>query len=312
MKNARSATEPSVVRCGPAGWAHPHWDGIVYPRPKPRGFHPLEYLADYFDAIEVDTTVHGSIRPEVARFWLRKAEHNPRFQFTAKLHRRFTHERILEDRDVEAFLGGLRVLRSANRLGCLLMQFPWSFRFTEENRDYLIRLRRAFHESPLVAEMRHQSWMHEEALGTLIDYQIGFANIDQPEHVGAIPPSALLTAGVGYVRLHGRGYGDWFRQFEDAPASEARRDYLYSLNELGEWKQRIERIRRFADSIYVVANNDAGGRSVVNALQLQALIGVGRNQAPGRLTSFYARELRNLRSDGPVQNQLFTYQRAVA
>ncbi len=84
------------------------------------------------------------------------------------------------------------------------MQFPWSFRFTAENKDFFIRLRRAFHEFPLVAEMRHSSWMAEEAVGVFLDYRVGFCNIDQPEYTRAMPPTAYLTSGVGYVRLHGR------------------------------------------------------------------------------------------------------------
>ena len=295
----------SIVRCGPAGWSYPHWNSIVYPRPKPRGFHPLEYLAGYFDAVEINTSFYRSLRPEVARLWLNRVESNPRFRFTAKLHRRFTHDRIVSDADVDVFARGLRVLLEAGRLGCLLMQFPWSFKFTEENRDFLIRLRRAFHDFPLAAEMRHGSWTHEEALGTFIDYHVAFCNIDQPAHVKATPPTACLTSGIGYVRLHGRSYGDWFRKFEEESKVVARRDYLYSPAELAEWKERIERIQRFADEIYIVTNNDAGGRSVVNALQLQAMYGLGTRTVPRGLARAYRRELGEFSPDAPVQDVLF-------
>ena len=46
--NARSGT----VRFGPAGWDYPDWKGKVYPVPKPKGFDPLRYLAEYFDTVE--------------------------------------------------------------------------------------------------------------------------------------------------------------------------------------------------------------------------------------------------------------------
>ncbi|MCP5118951.1 MAG: DUF72 domain-containing protein, partial [bacterium] len=226
---------------------------------KPKGFHPLEYMSSYFDTIEVNTSFYRPVQPEVAKLWLRRVEGNPRFRYTAKLHRRFTHDRSLDPASVEVFSRGLRVLHDGGKLGCLLMQFPWSFRFTEENKDFFIRLRRAFAEFPLVAEMRHSSWTREEALGVFIDYQVGFANIDQPQHTKATPPTALLTSGVGYLRLHGRGYGDWFRRFDETPRTVARRDYLYSVEELSGWKERLERIRRFADSVYIITNNDAGG-----------------------------------------------------
>ena len=65
------------------------------------------------------------------------------------------------------------------------MQFPWSFRFTSENRAFLIDLRRTFHEFPLVAELRHASWLADEAKGTLIDYKIGFCNIPGSANINA-------------------------------------------------------------------------------------------------------------------------------
>jgi len=33
-----------MIRVGP-GWAYKDWEGIVYPKPKPRGFDPVTYLA---------------------------------------------------------------------------------------------------------------------------------------------------------------------------------------------------------------------------------------------------------------------------
>ena len=30
-----------MIKVGPAGWSYPDWEGLVYPRKKPRGFHPL-------------------------------------------------------------------------------------------------------------------------------------------------------------------------------------------------------------------------------------------------------------------------------
>ena len=154
------------IRCGTSGWAHPDWDSVIYPRVKPRGFHPVEHLAQHLDAVEIDTSFHEALRPELVRLWISKAECNPRFQFTATLGRQFTFDRCLDEASVKEFKSGLWPLLNAGRMGCLLMRFPWSFRFTKENRDFFIAVRRTFHEFPLVAEMRHSSWMFDEALGT--------------------------------------------------------------------------------------------------------------------------------------------------
>jgi uncharacterized protein YecE (DUF72 family) len=296
---------PRTLHCGPSGWSYPHWNGIVYPKLKPRGFHALEDLATYFDAVEINTSFSQPIRPELAAIWLRKVAHNPKFMFTAKLGRAFTHERSLAAPEIARFKEGVWPFQRARKLGCVLMQFPWSFRYTEENRTHLIALRRAFHEFPLVAEMRHASWLREEALGTLIDYRVGFANIDQPAYIKGMPPSGELTSRIGYVRLHGRNPAHWEREFGRSARPAAAHDYLYSPDELGEWKQRIENIQQHAATTFVFANNDVGGKAVVNALQLAQMLGDDRRLAPAPLIERFGEELAEFRSERPMQEALF-------
>lgn len=289
-------TSPKL-RIGPAGWDYPSWQRLLYPNPRPRGFHPLQFLAGLFDAVEINTSFYRPLRPELARLWASQVASNPEFRFTAKLGRRFTHERVLEESELREAIAGFVPLQDAGRLGCLLMQFPWSFRFTAENRDLLIRLRRAFHEFPLAAEMRHESWMAPEALGVLVDYHIGFVNIDQPRTVRAMPPTSFLTTGTGYVRLHGR--------LADPVTRAARSDYMFSLSELEEWKARIQRFHHLADSTYVVFNNNARARSAVNALQLECLLGGTHRRVPPALSSHWRVELASYPTHGPVQRDLF-------
>ena len=192
------------IRVGTAGWSYPHWDGLVYPKAHAPGFHPLELIAKQLDCVEINSSFYQPLKPEVVKLWIKKVEAYPDFTFTAKLHQDFTHKRVLDQASIALFKEGLWPLLRAKKLGALLMQFPWSFRFTAENREFFIDLRRAFHEFPLVAEMRHSSWMAEEAIGTFLDYRVGFCNIDQPQYTRAMPPTAILTSDVGYVRLHGR------------------------------------------------------------------------------------------------------------
>jgi len=296
---------PQNLHCGPSGWSYAHWNGIVYPKTKPRGFHALEYLSHYFDAVEINTTFYQPIRPEIARLWTQKVSGNPKFLFTAKMHRSFTHERQLGSTEAGAFKEGLLPLLRAGRLGALLMQFPWTFRYTEENRDFVIRLRRRFHEFPLVAEMRHGSWMYEEALGTLIDYRIGFCNIDQAQYTKAMPPTSFLTSPIGYVRLHGRNPQDWLQEFGRVQTPVARHDYLYTTAELQQWKARIDHLQQLAARTFVFANNDVAGKSVVNALQLAGMLGDDRHSAPAELCARYRIELAGFHSERPVQASLF-------
>jgi uncharacterized protein YecE (DUF72 family) len=216
----------------------------------------------------------------LVKLWAKRVDRNPNFRFTAKLHRQFTHDRMLQDSEIAAFKEGLFPLLRSGKLGALLLQFPWAYRFTEENRDFFIRLRRAFHEFPLVAEMRHDSWMVEEAQGVFLDYKVGFCNVDQPAYTRATPPTAILTSPVGYVRLHGRNPHNTLGSFAPDAARQRQHDYLYSETELSEWRERIDRISRFSERTFVVFNNDAAGKSFVNALQLKELMGSRRTPAP--------------------------------
>ncbi len=296
----------TLPRIGTAGWSYPHWQGLVYPRSSSPGFHSLEILARHADVVEINSSFYQPLKPEVVKLWIRKTEANPHFQFTAKLHQRFTHARVIDEAEATDFREGLKPLQKAGKLGALLMQFPWSFRFTGENREFFIRLRRAFHDFPLVAEMRHASWMAEEAIGTFLDYRVGFCNIDQPEYTSAMPPSAYLTSAVGYVRLHGRNPKNALGSYDRSAVRARQHDYLYSEEELAEWRKRIDHVARFADSTYVIFNNDAAAKSVVNALQLRAVITGVRGAAPRDLRRRYPIELEQFGPSNAEQQCLFS------
>jgi uncharacterized protein YecE (DUF72 family) len=81
------------VYVGTAGFSYKDWEGIVYPTDlKKRKVHPLEYLAQFMDCCEINTSFYGHIRPNIGKDWCRKTiAVNPAFQFTAKLFQGFTH-----------------------------------------------------------------------------------------------------------------------------------------------------------------------------------------------------------------------------
>src|SRR5882724_5784029 len=107
------------IRIGPAGWNYRDWAGVVYPRKRPKGFHEAGYLSQFFDVLEINTSFYGAVRPETARKWLDQVQHNPRFQFTAKLHQVFTHQRNPSDSDERDFRAMADTLADAggHRLG---------------------------------------------------------------------------------------------------------------------------------------------------------------------------------------------------
>jgi uncharacterized protein YecE (DUF72 family) len=273
-----------VTRIGPAGWSYKDWWGMVYPVPKPPAFHEATYLAQFFDAIEINVSFYRPVAAKTAAGWLRRIERNPNFRFTAKLWRGFTHERTAGAEDERVFKEGMEPLREAGRLGALLLQFPWSFRNTIESREYVARLRARFDEYPLVLEVRHGSWSEPGVLDFLAGLDIGLCNIDQPVFRKSIAPSALTTSAVGYIRLHGRNYKSWFT--ENSFAGE-RYDYLYSVAELDPWVDRIKAVEASARDTYVVTNNHYLGKGVVNALEISSLLRGAPVAAPETLVAHY-------------------------
>ncbi len=288
-----AASAPAQIRFGPAGWSYDDWDGLVYPSPRPRGFHPAEYLAEFFDTIELNTTFYQPPRPEVVRGWARRVERNPNFKFTAKLWQRFTHDRSATREDEKVFKRALDPLMEAGRLGALLVQFPWSFRNTRPNREYVGGLVVEFMEYPLALEVRHASWNQPVIFQMLRDLGVGFCNIDQPVIGRSLAPSSQATAPIGYVRLHGRNYERWFTA-EDHP--EERYNYLYSLAELDPWAERIKNLATATAAVYVITNNHFRGKAVANALQLITLVRGGKVSVPETLLDEYP-ELRSIAAE---------------
>ena len=47
--------EPKIYT-GPAGWSYPDWKGVVYP--KGMKIHPLNFLEDYFNMLEINTSFY--------------------------------------------------------------------------------------------------------------------------------------------------------------------------------------------------------------------------------------------------------------
>ena len=286
----------SGIHIGTAGWSYKDWEGIVYPKQLKKTMHPVEYLAQYFDLIEINTSFYGHIRPELGKLWCAKASSvNKNFAFTAKLNKAFTHSPlgVLQSTSAQTIRPGgdderlakegLDSIASEGMLGALLMQFPISFKNTNENREYLDSLLMRFKEYPIAVEVRHDTWNNEDLLAHFAEKGVAFCNIDQPKLGKSIRPTEHVTSGIAYVRLHGRNYDQWFEHEK----SEDRYNYLYTEKELGGWKEKIDRVAKKAKVTFVVANNHFEGKAAVNALELKHMITEKPVQAPATLVRKY-------------------------
>ncbi len=283
----------ATLRFGTAGWSFPDWGGIVYPKPRPRGFDPLSFLSEYLDTIEINSSFYRPPSEKDSCVWLNKIEARPEFRFSVKLWQGFTHEQEPFGADeVKRFRKGVDILLEAGRLSAILIQFPWAFKNTDESRKRLDAVVSAFSDYPLVLEVRHSSWNNEEFYESLRESGVGFVNIDQPVFSRSIKPSGKATAPVGYVRLHGRNYENWFSESEGSlghASRDARYDYLYSIEELNPWAQNIKALERDCREVYIIANNHFQGKAVVNALELKQSSTGEKIKVPATLLARYPR-----------------------
>jgi uncharacterized protein YecE (DUF72 family) len=161
-----------------------------------------------------------------------------------------------------------------------------SYKNTEEDRAYLSQLLDRFKDYPLVVELRHASWNEPAVYQSFERREVGFCNIDQPLFARSIKPSARATSRIGYVRLHDRNYENWFR--ENAAPSD-RYNYLYSLEELEPWVDKVKKIAIESEETFVFTNNHFRGKGVVNALEMKALLEGEKVRGPASLVEEYPR-----------------------
>ncbi len=277
--------EKSNIRIGTAGWNYKDWYGIVYPEKPDKQFKELDFLANYFDTVEINSTFYRPANSFMGAAWVRKVAHNSDFLFTAKLWQRFTHQRkAFGSEEVTLYKQGIDPLAQAGKLGAILCQFPWSYKNDEVNRGWLQNVLKIFQDYPLVVELRHASW-DNPAIHELLDRQdVGFATIDQPVIGQSIGFNPVRTGRIGYVRMHGRNYKAWFvkktenTQQRKSPA--ARYDYLYSQKEINEIAEKVNKVADGAHQTFVIQNNHPWGQAVANSLQLKAALGEADIKVP--------------------------------
>ena len=244
------------IRVGPAGWSYKDWEGTVYP-PHGSKFDHLAYLASFFDTIEINSPFYRIPPPTHAKSWVRRVADNPKFKFTTKVFRGFTHDDAsLVDADVAAFRNYLDPLADANRLGAVLLQYPWSFKNSAESRDKLTALFTAFDGYPLALEVRHSTFQNEEFLQLLNEHDVAWVNVDQPLFHDSVKPSDAMTGPLAYARLHGRNYEKWFAHGE----TWERYNYLYSKDELAPWVDRIQTMASGKETYVVTLQDDSDGQ----------------------------------------------------
>ena len=273
------------VRVGTSGWSYPtgegRWNGIFYPEKKRKGFDELEFYAQHFETVEVNSSFYRVPAIKTTQDWVKRTPKH--FEFSLKLFQKFTHPDMflkatgkdpadLDRKDVDEFRAAIEPIAAAGKLGPLLAQFPASFKNEPGSRDYLAWLLHVFREYPLAVELRHRTFSDDpvETMKLLGEAGAALVQIDEPKFRTSIRQD--LAANVKtfyYLRLHGRNAAQWWKHDK----SEDRYNYLYSASELEPFVEAADEASREVKKAYIYANNHFSAKSVATAATIKHKLG---------------------------------------
>jgi uncharacterized protein YecE (DUF72 family) len=291
------------ILIGTAGWSYADWRGRVYPPGAGARFDALAYLSRFVDLLEINTSFYRLPSSERVRDWLKRTREREDFRFLMKIPQTWTHG---TGPPVPAEVDALRrladLLAEADRLGALLMQFPWSFRNNAENRATVAELAGLLAGYPLAVETRHGGFDRAQWRRDLDRLGAWPVNVDQPRVGDCLALAAHAPRAGAYFRFHGRNAANWF---DPEAGRDQRYDYLYSEAELDELAIHVRRAAEAADEVFVVTNNHFRGQALVNALQLKFRFTRERIAAPAALMAHYPALRAIARAEAGSQGELF-------
>jgi len=256
--------EASNFRIGCSGFSYRDWKGVFYP-PSIKQSEMILYYERFFDLLELNFSFYKMPAKEQIETFLSKTR---RIEFSIKAPSVFTHERTYTGEDVRLFKEAVRPLTESDRFVGVLFQFPQSFRWSQETREYLMKLSEAFAGIERIIEPRNRSFLSNEVLMELEIMGFSVANVDAPRLPGLFLGPWKTVGNLNYVRLHGRNKDSWY----EGETSSSRYNYLYSEDELEEIRKKL--IRAFDGTVtYVFFNNHYRAKAVVNALRLKEMFG---------------------------------------
>lgn len=256
----------SQILIGTSGYYYDDWKEIFYPADLKKEDY-LSFFAEHFDVVELNFSYYRIPSIRQSGHMLEKAR--GRLEFVIKAFRQITHE--ISDGSINEilpqFLEGIRPFFETGKLGAILLQFPQGFRYIPDNRLYLKSLLEALSEYPVCVEFRHKEWLKTSVYQSLKEIGAGIVCVDEPPLPSLIPPMAMATSKIGYIRFHGRNKQHWYKG-----NSTTRYDYLYTQEELKAWGPKIRDLSSKTDKLYIFFNNHAKSQSVTNAKMLINLI----------------------------------------
>ena len=245
---------------GTMGFSWADWSGVFYPKDMKPGDY-LAWYARHFDAVELDTTFHGTPPAERVRRW---AESTPAdFRFCAKAPKTVTHEGLTRaENPMREFLDVAREF--GPKLGVVLLQFPPSL--TVQALAPLAKLLTTLpSDVRFAAEFRHPSWDSpaeaERVFKVLAEHRCARVGADYAQD----PWDLHATTDFLYLR--------WIGQHHTFARTD--REQIDVTERLRWWATRIADAAKITPikSVWGFFNNDYAGYSVGTCNRFKIIVG---------------------------------------
>ena len=270
---------PILIGC--SGWSYPDWEGPFYPEGMAAGEY-LEWYADRFPIVEVDSTFYRPPTPKMVRGWRDRTP--DAFRFALKVPRSITHEKQLQGcaAEVDEFIRAIEPMGSKGMAALLQMGYfnRGAFASLAAFLDVLDPFLAAWPKKviPLAVEIRNPRWVGPELVEVLRDHGAALTLTDQtwmPKPAEIASRLDPVTGPFAFVRLLGDRDGiekittTWDRVVVD------RSDDLAATAGL---------IQGLASRVPVLAflNNHYAGHSPATARDLRDLLGLPAPIPPER------------------------------
>ncbi|MCX8064743.1 MAG: DUF72 domain-containing protein [Candidatus Hydrogenedentes bacterium] len=242
---------------GTSGWSYPHWGrGVFYPKTVPTQKW-LEYYADKFSAVEVNSTFYRLPSPSLLKRWVEVTPND--FCFVIKIWRRLSHELRLRETEnaLKEFWESVKPI--IVKAPVFLLQMPPSYVPDIDQMDkFFDQWFDLFPGVRLALELRNKKAFGEEVFDFLGKRCVCLVLED---YRGCEIEDVITTDWV-YIRRHGPS-GRYRGEYDEI---QLERD----ARKIGNWLKR-------GMDVYVFFNNDFGGYAPKNALQLISLVRSGRS-----------------------------------
>lgn len=248
------------MNIGTSGFSFRDWIGPVYPLNTKRVEMFNRYVELGFNTVELNFTYYSMPYSKTIESLVERSPE--KFVFSVKLNKKFTHEIWRRGNDKldelsHKFQEGLYPLTNKNKLGAIIAQFPYSFKYNPHFVDYIKELHEFFGDI-LVVEFRNHTWNKKELLEELAKLGVSIAGVDVPPLKELFRNDRPLGS-ISYFRFHGRNI-NWFNSLMGR-----RYDYFYSQNEVDYLANLVKSAR---EPVYVFFNNSYKGQAVQNAKEL--------------------------------------------